>query len=241
MTMAKKNSSRGLVMIMMMLIFACVFSMSIAADSSSDSSPSPSPSKSDSKDSKSDNKDSKSDDKDSKSDSKDSKDEDAAAAVKKICESMENKTKCQEFLWNSPNADPTHIVKFNLRVLKTLVEEGTYVSSKDELKNPSTPEKMKKSLHTCVENYEKAVDSLDDANAACKDCQEEAGSNEDKKCKPENVKKITSLLKDAVSNFKKCSEALKSADSPPKPWIKGLNEAMIDGAEILLDVAKKIK
>ncbi|CAN0858593.1 hypothetical protein LINGRAHAP2_LOCUS7343 [Linum grandiflorum] len=142
---------------------------------------------------------------------------------------------------NSPKADPTHILKFNLRILKTLVEEGTYISSKDELKNPSTLEKMKKSLHTCVENYDKAVTSLDDANAACKDCEEEAGSSKDKKCKPKNVEKITSMLNDAVSNIKKCSEALNSAGSPPKPWIKELNEAMLDGAQILLQVAKKIK
>ncbi|CAN0858629.1 hypothetical protein LINGRAHAP2_LOCUS7370 [Linum grandiflorum] len=215
-----KNSSR-IVVIVAMLIFSCVFPILTAADSPSDSSSSsPSP---------------------SKSDSEDSKDEDASAAVKEICGSMVKQTECEEFLGNSPKADPAHIVKFNLRVLKSLVEEGTYISSKDQLKNPSTPEKMKKSLDTCVQNYDKAVESLDAAGDACGECEKEAGSSKKKKCKPETLEKITSMLNDAVSNFKKCSEALESAGSPPKPWIKELNEAMIDGAHFLSEVASKIK
>ncbi|CAN0858595.1 hypothetical protein LINGRAHAP2_LOCUS7344 [Linum grandiflorum] len=221
MTRTNKNLSRGVVLIMIVLIFSCVFPIPTIADSPSESS-SPSPSS-------------------SKSDNEDSKDEKASTTVKEICESMVKATECEEFLGNSPKADPTHIVKFNLRVLKSLVEEGTYISTKDQLKNPSTPEKMKKSLDTCVQNYDKAVTSLDAVGDACRDCEEDVDSSKNKKCKPEHIEKITSMLNDAVSNFKKCSEALDTADSPPKPWIKELNEAMIDGAHFLSEVATKIK
>ncbi|CAN1756673.1 hypothetical protein LINPERHAP1_LOCUS6215 [Linum perenne] len=169
------------------------------------------------------------------------RDGNAAAAIKELCAKMENPTKCEQFLGNSPKPDPTHIVKFNLRILKTLVEEGAYISSKDENKNPSTPENMKKSLNTCGKNYNKTVESLDAARVALGECEKDAGSSKDKKCQPEHVGKVNSMLNDAVSNFEKCGKALGSAGSPPTPWIKELNDAMIDDAHILLEVAKKIK
>ncbi|CAN1752384.1 hypothetical protein LINPERHAP1_LOCUS4710 [Linum perenne] len=169
------------------------------------------------------------------------RDDNAASAIKELCAKMENPQKCELFLGNSPKADPSHIVKFNLRILKTLVEEGTYISSKDELKNPSTPEKMKKSLDTCVQNYDKAVSSLDAAGVASGECEKDAGSSNDKKCQPVHVDKVNSMINNAISNFEKCGEALGSAGSPPKPWIKELNDAMLDDAHILLEVAKKIK
>ncbi|CAI0422929.1 unnamed protein product [Linum tenue] len=98
---------------------------------------------------------------------------------------------------------------------------------------------MKSSLDTCIQNYDKAIASLDTAKEACKACDKDKDTNKDKKCSPKHVSKVNFMLSAAVSNFSACEEALNDAGSPPKPWVK--DDAMVEGTNILLEVAKKIK
>ncbi|CAN0878252.1 hypothetical protein LINGRAHAP2_LOCUS12375 [Linum grandiflorum] len=160
-------------------------------------------------------------------------------SIKDLCGSTDDPKKCLDFLGNTPEADPAYIMQDDLKVLNTLIKQGSALASK-EGGSAGTPD-VKKGFDTCIENYDKASKSVGEAERACAECVK--GDDKGKKvCPKDKVTKVASMLSAAVASFGFCDEALGGASSGSNnAWLlKDMNGAMLDATNMLLVVSKQL-
>ncbi|CAL1400269.1 unnamed protein product [Linum trigynum] len=161
--------------------------------------------------------------------------------IQDLCAKTDDPTQCLQFLGNTPEADPASVILSDIKILKALLSEGSYIAVQEGSKDPSVTSETKKSLDVCLENYDKANKSLDSASTACAECvKDDNGGDKAKKCPKETVKKLTAMLSAVVSNFGFCDEALNAASGNAKLWVMDANDAMADAANGVLAVAKTL-
>ncbi|CAN0841371.1 hypothetical protein LINGRAHAP2_LOCUS3252 [Linum grandiflorum] len=139
--------------------------------------------------------------------------------ITSICDHTVNPDKCLDFLGNKPDADPAFAVKEDCKIVKKMLRlESTHV------RRTGVPE-LKACFGTCATEFEKAIKTLDEVEAACN---------------PKITKQATSLLGDVVTNLNTCDKAFEgTAEIKNKYAVMDLNDGVLEAIDKIAEVAKR--
>ncbi|CAL1378051.1 unnamed protein product [Linum trigynum] len=160
--------------------------------------------------------------------------------IRDLCAMTDDANECLDFLGNTPRSDPAFVIKADLKVLKTLINEGSYIAIREGSKDPSANSDTKKGLDACLDDYDTASKSLDEAMGAIGVCVRDDGTAGPKECPKETVAKLTTVLSAAVGNFGACDKALNIASGRGRLWVMDVNDAMVEASKAILAVANKL-
>ncbi|CAN0878249.1 hypothetical protein LINGRAHAP2_LOCUS12374 [Linum grandiflorum] len=150
-------------------------------------------------------------------------------AIKEICDMQEKPEECLDFLGNTPKANPVYAIETDAETLRIFLTEASEGSCAD------APPALKSSFDACAFNYKEVAKKLTDVTTSCKICTQNNG-----KCPPEEVTKITTALSGSLPNLELCGKALDATNANIKRWIVNVNLGAMGSISKILEVAKKL-